>query len=257
MRLANYITQQLQQKSICLMTHVIAGYPSFEDNLKALEIMHENQVDLVEIQMPFTEPTADGPVFARANQEALKRGFNIDQYFKLVQTAVQRFNFPVLMMGYYNPVFKMSEARFIERLKVAGAAGFIIPDLPAEEGENLYRLAHEQALAPINLMTPTTPDDRLKFLGSAGDGFIYVVARAGVTGKHTRFSQDFEAYLGRCRAATQLPLAVGFGISEKSDLEFLIGKVEVAIIGTALLKIWERAGASGFRRFLGEMNSLR
>ncbi|UCE04819.1 MAG: tryptophan synthase subunit alpha, partial [bacterium] len=210
MELEQYIRSQLKKKSICIMTHVIAGYPSFDDNFRELDIMAENNVDIVEIQMPFSEPTADGAVFVRANQESLKRGTTVNKYFEFMQKVAFHFDFPFLMMGYYNTVFKMGENAFIDRLKSSGGKGFIIPDLPIEEGVDFYKYAKQNRLAPIAMMAPTTPNERLKIIGEAGSGFIYVVARKGVTGKQTKFDQIFKDYIKRCHEATNLPLAVGF-----------------------------------------------
>ncbi|MDZ7375555.1 MAG: tryptophan synthase subunit alpha, partial [candidate division KSB1 bacterium] len=187
MRVDEYLRERLKRKRICLMTHIIVGYPSFEANLKALEIMAENDVDVVEIQMPFSEPIADGPIFVRANQMSLQRGTTVDQYFRFMEKATARFDFPLLMMGYYNPVFKMGEANFLDRLQSSGGRGFIIPDLPIEEGRNLFDRAKQKGLAAIPLMTPSSTEQRLKELGKAGSGFVYVVARKGVTGEHTKF----------------------------------------------------------------------
>lgn len=250
MQLEQYIRTRLETKPICLMTHVIAGYPSYDDNLRELEIMARHDVDLVEIQMPFSEPIADGPLFTRANQEALKRGATVSRYFEFFKQAAAQFDFPLLLMGYYNPVFQMGEIRFLERLCEAGGKGFILPDLPIEEGCSLYERAKQQQIAPISFMTLTTPDDRLQQLGQAGSGFVYVVARRGVTGQHTRFGESFHAYMQRCHQATSLPLAVGFGIAGKDDIDFLTGQAEIAVIGTAVLKIWERDGANGLDQFL-------
>ncbi len=250
MQLEQYIRTRLETKPICLMTHVIAGYPSYSDNLRELEIMAHHNVDLVEVQMPFSEPIADGPLFTKANQEALKRGATVNRYFEFFKQAAAQFDFPLLMMGYYNPVLRMGEMRFLERLREAGGQGFILPDLPIEEGHSLYERAKQQQLAPISFMTPTTSDDRLQQLGKAGSGFLYVVARRGVTGQHTSFGESFHTYMQRCRQATSLPLAVGFGIAKKEDIDFLIGQAEIAVIGTAVLKIWESDGADGLKKFL-------
>lgn len=255
MELEHYIQKKLETKNICLMTHVIAGYPSYDDNLKALEIMAENNVDIVEIQMPFSEPTADGPVFVRANQEALKRGATVVKYFDLMIQAANLFDFPLLMMGYYNNVFKMGDSIFIKRLKASGGKGFIIPDLPVEESADLYEIAKRYDLSPITMMTPTTTNERLEIIGKAGTGFIYVVARRGVTGTKTDFEKNFVDYLNRCRHATNLPLAIGFGLADKNDLKFLTGKAEIAIIGTALLRVWESDGEKGLREFLRQLRS--
>ena len=253
MQLEQYIRTRLKAKPICLMTHVIAGYPSYSDNLRELEIMARHDVDLVEIQMPFSEPIADGPLFTRANQEALKRGATVSRYFEFFKQAAAQFDFPLLLMGYYNPVFQMGETRFLERLHEAGGRGFILPDLPIEEGHSLYERAKQQQIAPISFMTPTTPDDRLRQLGQAGSGFMYVVARKGVTGQHTSFGEAFTAYMQRCHQATSLPLAVGFGIANKEDVDFLTGQAEIAVIGTAVLKIWERDGAYGLEEFFQKL----
>lgn len=253
MRLDEYLRKRLQRKKICLMTHIIAGYPSFEANLKELDIMAKNEVDVVEIQMPFSEPIADGPIFVRANQMSLGRGTTVDQYFRFMEQAAARFDFPMLMMGYYNPVFKMGEANFLNRLQSAGGRGFIIPDLPIEEGRDLFERAKQMGLAAIPLMTPSSTEQRLQEIGKAGSGFVYVVARKGVTGEHTKFEDAFADYIQKCRRATELPLAVGFGISQKQDLDFLISHVEMAIIGTRILEIWENIGEEGLQAFLQEI----
>lgn len=253
MSLEQYIYDQLKQKPICLMTHVIAGYPSFKDNYRALEIMAQSGVDMVEIQMPFSEPIADGPVFVQANQQALKNGTTVERYFEFMTQCAGSFDFPFLMMGYYNTVYKLGEGKFIELLAASGGKGFILPDLPIEEGESLYQAAKDQGLAPIAMMTPTSTPERLRQVGQAGAGFVYAVARKGVTGKHTEFDQDFRAYVHRCRVSTRLPLAMGFGIAERKDLELLTGQVEMAILGTVLLKTWELAGASGLSDFFRKL----
>lgn len=254
MDLEKYIRKKLKQKPICLMTHVIAGYPTFDDNLRALEIMAENNVDVVEIQMPFSEPIADGPVFVYANQESLKLGTTVSSFFNFVKQAASQFDFPILMMGYYNTVFKMGEDTFLDRLINSGGKGFIIPDLPVEEGNLLFQKAIEKSLSSILLVTPTTPIERMKRISKSGSGFIYVVARKGVTGKKTSFCDTFDLYLEQCRQSIDLPLAVGFGISTKADLDFLTGKAEIAIIGTVLLKAWEQNGEKGLRKFFNRLN---
>ncbi len=253
MNLEQSIRDRLANKKIALMTHVIAGYPSYQENFKALEIMEKYRVDLVEIQMPFSEPIADGPVFALANQEALKRGATTEKYFGFMEQVTSNFSFAVLMMGYYNPVCKMGEQAFLERLAASGGCGFIIPDLPFDLGYSLFQEAAKRNISPITMMTPATPDSRLRQLGQAGNGFIYVVARKGVTGASTRFSADFDNYIARCRQTTTLPLAVGFGLSTKADLEFLSGRVEIAIMGTAALQAWEKNGATGLDTFFSQL----
>ena len=151
-----------KKNKILLMTHLIAGYPSLEDNLKMLDAMGEANVDLVEIQMPFSEPTADGPLFVKANQQALNGGMCWERYFELMKRTSQKFEFPILMMGYYNTVFAMGYENFCKQIKKNGGKGFIIPDLPVEEFGELFSHSFNQNIDPIMLCTPTNTDERLK-----------------------------------------------------------------------------------------------
>jgi tryptophan synthase alpha chain len=166
-----------------------------------------------------------------------------------------RFPLKVLMMGYYNTAFKMGEDVFIQRLKAAGGVGFILPDLPIEEAGNLHRLADEAGIEPVILMTPTSSDKRLAQLGTASRGMVYAVARKGVTGSKTNMGDDVVALIERCRQHTDVPIGVGFGISSKEDMDFLRGHADMAIIGTAALKVWEQSGTEGLREFFKQLMS--
>ncbi len=253
MALEAYLRERLARKPLLVMTHVVCGYPSFEDNLRALDVMAEFGVDLVELQFPFSEPSADGPRFVRANQVAIDQGVHTRDCFAFMARAAQQFPFKLLMMGYYNTVFKMGEARFVEQLAAAGGCGMIIPDLPLEEAAELRRLAAAQDLDPIWLLTPTNSDARLAKLGAAASGFVYAVARKGVTGGKTTMDDSLDAFIGRCRRATTVPIGVGFGVSSRADMEFLRGRADIAIIGTAALAAWEANGEAGLRAFLADV----
>ena len=253
MGLQSFIAERKQSKDILVMAHVVCGYPSFEENMQELEIMAEAGVDLVELQFPFSEPSADGPLFVHANEESLKAGTTVDQCFDFMRQVSARFPFKVLMMGYYNTAFKMGEANFVRRVKEAGGVGYILPDLPIEESANLHRLSAQADIEPIILMTPTSSDKRLAQLGSVSRGMVYVVARKGVTGSKTNMGDDVLALIERCRQHTDVPMGVGFGISSKSDLDFLRGSADIAIVGTAALKTWQHSGAAGLRKFFAEL----
>jgi tryptophan synthase alpha chain len=131
--------------------------------------------------------------------------------------------------------------------------GFILPDLPIEEAGGLHKLAADAGIEPVILMTPTSSDKRLAQLGAASRGMVYAVARKGVTGSKTNMGDDVIALIERCRQHTDVPIGVGFGISSKQDMDFLRGHADMAIIGTAALKIWEQSGAEGLRAFFKEM----
>jgi|TARA_B110000967_G_scaffold47354_1_gene47868 tryptophan synthase alpha chain len=253
MGLQRFIAERKQSKDILVMAHVVCGYPSFEENLQELEIMAEAGVDLVELQFPFSEPSADGPLFVRANEQSLKSGTTVDQCFDFMKLVSARFPFKVLMMGYYNTAFKMGEAAFVTRVKESGGVGYILPDLPIEESAELHRLSEEAGIEPIILMTPTTSDARLVKLGAVSRGLVYVVARKGVTGSKTQMGDDVLALIERCRQHTDVPLGVGFGISSKADIDVLRGHADIAIVGTAALKTWQEGGAPALRKFFAEL----
>lgn len=249
MRLSEHLAARGRTKTPLVMTHVVCGYPSFEDNWRELEIMAAFGVDLVELQFPFSEPSADGPLFVKANQESLAHGTTVDQCFEFMARVSAHFPFRVLMMGYYNTAFKMGHETFVRRLAEAGAVGFILPDLPVEEAAELHALAAAADLAPIVLMTPTNTDARLHTLAAAAQGFVYVVARKGVTGGSTTMNDDTAHFLGRCRVATPLPLALGFGVATREDIAFIARHADIAIIGTAALRAWEAGREEGLREF--------
>lgn len=236
-----------------IMTHVVCGYPSFEDNWKELQIMQEFGIDLVELQFPFSEPSADGPLFVKANQAAIDNGVHVDDCFAFMQKVTAEFSFKVIMMGYYNTVFKTGHRLFLQRLKDAGGHGFILPDLPIEEAGELHEIAKELELSPIVLMTPTNSDQRLAELAKCADGFIYTVARKGVTGSNTNMSKDVSDFISRCRTYTDLPLAVGFGVSNAQDIAFIGEHADIAVIGTAALKAWEDDGETALRAFFKQL----
>ncbi len=257
MNLTSYISERLESRKILLMTHVIVGYPSLEFNWQMLEKMQEVGVDMVELQMPFSEPIADGPSFARANQLALEQGMRLDPYFEFMQRSTASFDFPHLMMGYYNTVFRLGHGEFCRRLQAHGARGFIVPDLPFEEYDDLLDSSRAHELNPILLMTPTNTQERLAEIGRYSRGFVYAVARRGVTGRRTELDQSLDGFIERCRQATDLPLALGFGLRNGDDLRRLQGRVEMAIVGSALLDRWEKGGAAGYGAFLEDLSQGR
>ena len=253
MDLKGFITQRKQSKSPLVMTHVVCGYPSFEANLKELEIMSEFGVDFVELQFPFSEPSADGPLFVKANQQSIEQGTKVADCFDFMRQVTARFDFKVLMMGYYNTVFKMGHEKFVQQLKASGGCGYILPDLPIEEAAELHALSKAEGITPIMLMTPTNSDERLAQLAAAAEGFVYVVARKGVTGSKTQMSNTVSEFLDRCRQFTDLPLGVGFGVSAKEDIDFIGAHGDIAIIGTAALKAWEEGGETALRDFFEQL----
>ena len=253
--LNSYLRSRLAEKEILLMTHIVLGYPSFEASLKIIETMVAAGVDLMELQIPFSEPTADGPVIAQANQRALENGVTVEECLKFAAMAAHKFDIPFLIMSYYNMPFKYGLNRFISVLSEGGLRGAIIPDIPPEEGQDYLDAMQQHDLAPILIYAPTTSLERMQYIDSFAAGFIYCVARKGVTGQKTDFSDELEAYLRKCRRGTNLPLALGFGIKERSDIDFLRGKADIAVIGSQTIRIMEAEGIEAVGEFIGGLRS--
>ena len=237
--LESYLRSRMKEKDILLMTHLVLGYPSFEDSFKIIESMVEAGVDLMELQIPFSEPIADGPVILRANQRALESGATVKESLDLAKRVAETFNIPFLIMTYYNILFKYGTERFVAEMADRQLRGAIIPDLPPEEGDVYLNAMEKHELSPVLIFSPATSIERMKYLSTFARGFVYCVARKGVTGQDTSFSDELETYLSRCRKATDLPLAVGFGVKEKEDIDFLKGQADIAVIGTQTLRIVE------------------
>ena len=249
--LQNDIHRALGNQDILLMTHLVLGYPSFAVNRQVVAQMAQAGVELVELQIPFSEPVADGPVIARACQESIARGTTVAaclEFAASLSAAHLRTSF--LLMTYYNIVFRLGEEAFLNRARWARAKGLIVPDLPLEEGADFYRAARRAGIDPILIFAPTSTDARMHELEAAADGFIYCVARRGVTGAATAFDAELDAYLARCRAATDLPLAVGFGIRSRADVDHLVGKADIAVIGSETIRIVDEKGPEAVTPFL-------
>ena len=248
--LADYIRKRREDRDILLMTHIVAGYPSFDDSFRIVEQMVEGGVDLMELQVPFSEPIADGPVILHANQRSLEAGSTVDTCLEFAEAVSQKFDIPFVLMTYYNILFKYGVADFADRMAAVGLQGAIVPDLPPEEaGDYLEAMARNQ-LDPVFIFSPNTTDARMSLIASRAGGFVYCVARKGVTGAETSFTSEFETYLSRCRASTELPLALGFGVKDAADVDFLRGQVDIAVIGTETLRVVDQSGVEAVRGFI-------
>jgi tryptophan synthase alpha chain len=253
MGLEQKIREARARKDILLMTHLVLGYPSFDSNRAVIGQMAAAGIDLIELQIPFSEPMADGPMIVKANQEALARGVKVWQCLDFAAEITREYELPFLFMTYYNIIFKYGLEPFFQKAREIGIKGLIVPDLPPEESNGYFDLARSLDIAPVQIFSPTSTEERMRYLAGYGAGFVYCVARKGVTGKQSTFNEDFDGYLARCRRATDLPLAVGFGISRREDVQFLTGKADIAVLGTATLKLIEEQGEEAVGPFLREL----
>lgn len=245
-----YIRDRLKQKDLLLMTHIVLGYPDFDTSLRVVETMIEAGVDLMELQIPFSEPMADGPVILKANSDALDHGARVEQSLELAAQITERFDIPFLFMTYYNILFRNGVDNFVDRMKEIGIVGSIIPDLPPEEGGEYLEAMRRNELAPIHIFTPNSTLERLKYLSECSAGFMYMVARKGVTGKDTTFSDELDGYIANCRAATDLPLALGFGVKSRGDIDFIRGRADIAVIGSETIRVLDEGGVEAVGPFI-------
>jgi len=248
--LENHLKQRGRQRDVLLMTHIVIGYPDFDTSMQTVEAMVEADVDLIELQIPFSEPIADGPVILHANQQALTAGATVEKCFEFAAEAVSRFDVPILFMSYYNILFRYGTDAFVKRMKTIGLQGAIVPDLPPEEADDYLRAMGEHELAPIFIYSPNTSTQRLDYIAEYARGFVYCVARKGVTGAETAFSTELGGYLDRCRAATDLPLAVGFGVKDADDVGFLKGKADIAVVGSQTIRVLDEHGVDAVKAFV-------
>ena len=252
--LKSYINKKLESKDILLMTHIVMGYPSFEDSMDIVEQMIEAGVDLIELQIPFSEPMADGPVILNANQKSIENGTCVKKCFEFAKKTAKKFDIPFLFMSYANILYKFGMEEFSDQMAAMNLKGAIVPDIPPEEGKEYINAMEKNKLCPIFIYTPQTSDIRMKYLDSYARGFIYCTARNGVTGNKTQFSHELETYLKRCRKATKLPLAVGFGIKSKNDINYLKGKADIAVIGSETIRVVDEKGIKAISDFIRNLN---
>ncbi len=251
--LEQYIRERLREKKLLLMTHIVLGYPSLKVSLDIVDAMVAAGVDLMELQIPFSEPIADGPVILKANQEALARGIKVAECFEFARKATARHAIPFLFMTYYNILFRYGVQGFAEKMKKCGVAGAIVPDLPPEEADDYLAAMERHGRDPIFIYSPNTPPERMRYLDAHAKGFVYCVARKGVTGSGTDFSHSVSDYLNQCRASTRLPLALGFGVKDRSDVAFLKGKADIAVIGSQTIRITDESGPEAAGMFVADM----
>jgi tryptophan synthase alpha chain len=240
----------MADKGMLLMTHIVIGFPDMDASLRLVGRMVEAGVDLMELQIPFSEPIADGPVILHANQKSLDAGTTVERCFEFAELVTKRFDIPFLFMTYYNILFRGGLKSFIERSKDVGVQGMIVPDLPPEEASEYLSGMRSARLDPIFIYSPSSSEQRMRLIAEHGSGFVYCVARKGVTGANTEFSSDLGDYLGRARSCTQLPLAVGFGVKSKRDVDFLRGKADIAVVGSESIRVLEKDGVDAVGDFL-------
>lgn len=249
--LSSYIKKERQAKPILIMAHLVLGYPDFKTNHEQVDVMVKAGADIIEMQIPFSEPIADGPVIAKANQLSLARGTKIQECLDFAQKVTTRHpKKAFIFMSYVNILFMRGIANIISQSEKAGIKGWIVPDLPPEEADVYLAECAKHKISPIFIYAPTHSLARLKTLANYSKGMIYAVARKGITGGKTNFNQELIERLTIYRKIAKKPLAVGFGISQAEDVDFLIGKADIVVIGSKLIEVLDEGGLTALDLFL-------
>ena len=248
-----FIDQERKSKPILLMTHVVYAYPDRATSLSIMRCMLENGVEILEVQFPFSDPVADGPTITTACHHALLQSPTLQQCLEdMTQLANEFPNSRVLLMSYLNPLMAMGMSHLSTQLANKMPA-VIIPDVSVDHADLLSPLT-DAGIAPIWIVTPDMQTARLTKITEQAAGMIYCVSRKGVTGGQSSINQTLTPYLTKVRQHTQLPLAVGFGISTQHDVQALVGIADVAIVGSALLNAFNQAGMEGL---VAQLKSLQ
>ena len=224
-----------------IIAYITAGDPSFDATYKFVLALAEAGADIIELGIPFSDPVADGPTIQRASERALKAGTTLPGVLELVRRLRQSSQVPLILFGYYNPIFQMGVEKFAAAASSAGADGVLVTDLTPEESVDYRRVLAAHHLDTVFLGAPTSTDERLSAIAAVTTGFLYLISRTGVTGAKDALPDQLPALLRRARAITNLPLAVGFGISLPGHVSILGGLADAAVIGSALVSEIENA----------------
>ncbi|MCK4796505.1 MAG: tryptophan synthase subunit alpha [Spirochaetes bacterium] len=231
------INNILKTKKIGLMGHIIADFPDYKNSLEAALGICEAGTDFLEVQFPFSDPTADGPTIESACYEAINKGFTIDNGFKLVKELAAKTSTIILIMTYANIIYKYGIEKFVKKGAEIGIGGLIIPDIAIDKDEGLNKICKNNNIANILIAAPGTSDKRIKELSKKGDGFLYTVLRRGITGKKSEINKDAQNWLGLVKKNSSLPIAVGFGIQSSEQVKQLIKFCEIIVVGSHFVRI--------------------
>jgi tryptophan synthase alpha chain len=224
-----------------IVAYITAGDPSLDATLKFVEALADAGADVIELGVPFSDPLADGPTIQRASERALKNGATLRGVLDLVARIRKSSQVPLVIFSYYNPVLQMGLEQFAAEAATAGADGVLITDLTPEESAKYREILAQDHLDTVFLAAPTSDVERLGKIAAVSSGFLYIISRTGVTGATDSMADDLPVLLRRVRSATQLPLAVGFGVSQPSHVSMLGGLADAAVVGSALVSEIENA----------------
>ena len=237
MRLDDTFATLKKQNQKAFIAYVAAGDPSFDLSLEIMHTLADIGADVIELGLPFSDPLADGIVNQMAADRALKSGMNTARTLELIKAFRENNDkTPIVLFAYLNPIFTYGFSRFQKDAVAAGADGILLLDLPPDEAELSSELSENKALSHIRLIAPSTPPERVKMLAEKAEGFIYALSRSGVTGGHSAPAATIPAQVAGIKQYTNVPVCVGFGISNPEQAALVAKSADVVIVGSAIVK---------------------
>ena len=248
----NRINQKLQDNKKLLSIYFTAGYPELNDTVTIIKDLEKNGVDMIEIGLPFSDPLADGPTIQDSSTQALKNGMTSEILFNQLKGIRKTVSIPLIIMGYFNPILQYGVERFCKQCQDIGIDGLIIPDLPVDVYHEAYQTTFEKyGLINVFLITPQTSDERIRYIDSVSNGFIYMVSSASTTGAKSGFGEEQTQYFKRiANLNLKNPQIVGFGISNNETFTQATQYAKGAIIGSAFVKHLKVNGVNSISSFV-------
>jgi tryptophan synthase alpha chain len=240
-RIQEKFAELKKRDEAALIPFITAGDPDLATTLKIMRALEQGGADCIELGIPFSDPSADGPTIQRSSERALKRPVPLAAIFRLVRDFRRSSQVPVILFGYFNPFFRFGLEKFAREAAGAGADGVLCVDLPPEESAELKRWTDAVGIDLIFLLSPTSGPNRVKLVARHGRGFIYYVSVTGVTGARRSFDDSLRGQVARVRKAGALPVGVGFGISTPEQAAWIAGFADAAVVGSALVEKIEHA----------------
>lgn len=254
-RIASLFEKLRAEKKKALITFITAGDPDLPTTKKIIHELERSGADLIELGIPFSDPMADGPTIQASSERAVKKGVHLADVLGLVSELREKTEIPIVLFGYYNPVFNYGVKKFAKDAKKAGADGVLIVDLPADEADELKVELDREGVDLIFLLTPTSDAGRMKLVSSKASGFLYFVSVTGVTGARTNLSADVSSYVKKVRKFSKLPVGVGFGISSPKQAKEVSRYSDAVIVGSAIVNIIARNKGPKLMKELGDFVS--
>lgn len=247
----NRINKKLNESKKLLSIYFSAGFPSLNDTVSIIESLEKNGVDMIEIGLPFSDPLADGPTIQKSSTTALKNGMTTETLFNQLKDIRKTVSIPLIIMGYFNPMLQYGVEAFCKKCQEVGIDGLIIPDLPVDVYNNQYKATFEKyGLINVFLITPQTSVERINFIDSISNGFIYMVSSASVTGSSSGFGKEQTDYFKRIAGMNlKNPQVIGFGISDNETFAQATTYAKGAIIGSAFIKNLNKNGVTQIDEF--------